>query len=508
MRQPLLLTAFAALPLLTPAAAVAQAPVNDAPAGAIDILARRGLATFQRVNTAAATQTATLPCAAVANDDDVFFSFEAAGPGLRLEYRDLTAATAGAGVGYAVFDAATGELLGCDYELAAGPRGAGFVDLSRALTVGQSYTLALFTSAPGGGVFDFRLTAHDFPRIAPNPGDDCLSVTVDVDGSGGRVQALAPDGTLLLSLGNGEALGATTVTLRGHRGERPRESGSGLVYDRNVTVTPSTAPTQPVAVDFYVTTAEFLHLAREAGTGPGFASYKVIKTPGTSCSPTYGGGGEAFPLATAFDYPGGYRLAIEVTDFSEFFLVPAVVPFPVELLSFEARAETDGNVVEWRAANEVDLGAYVLERAGQPGEAASWTTVAEVRPRGTDGGAVDYAATDRDPLPTSYYRLRQVDLDGTEALSPTVVVERGELDGALALFPNPSPSGTAVTLTLPHAYAEATVSVRDATGRELRSEAVAGRRTLSLPVGGLSAGLYSVEVQTANGARTERLVVQ
>ena len=165
MRPTLLTAALAALPCLL---ATAQAPSNDTPAEATDILARRGMARFQRVNTVAATPTATLPCTAAANDDDVFFSFLAAGPGLRLEYRNLNTTTAGAGIGYAVF-AASGELLGCDYELARGTAGAGFVDLSRPLTIGQLYTIALFTSAPGGGIFDFRLTEHDFPRITTQP---------------------------------------------------------------------------------------------------------------------------------------------------------------------------------------------------------------------------------------------------------------------------------------------------------------------------------------------------
>ena len=505
--RPTLPAAFIAV--LLPLFAGAQAPANDDRSDATEIFARRGLARFERVSTVAASPSVALPCTATANDDDVFFSFAAAGPGLRLEYRNLNATNAEAGVGYAVYEEATGELLGCSYRIARGPAGAGFVDLSRALTVGETYVLALFTSAPGGGVFDFRLTEHDFPRITPNPGDNCLTVTVDVDGSGGRIDALAPDGTLLLSLGNEEALGRTTVSLRGHSGGRPRAGAEGLIYDRNVTVTPSRTPTGPVAVDFYVTTAEFLRLGREAGTGEDFASYKVVKTPATNCSPSYGGGGEAFPLSRAFDYPGGYRFSLEVTDFSEFFLLPSAVPAPVDLISFAAREEPGGNVVEWRVANEVDLGAYVLERAGSPEEGAAWSTVAEVTPRGTAAGAsADYAATDSSPLPTSYYRLRQVDLDGAEAVSRTVVVERAAGSEALALYPNPTTGGGAVTVTLPAALADATVSVHDATGREVLRERVAGRQTLTLPMGGLSAGLYSVDVQTAAGVHTERLVVQ
>ena len=503
-----LLAAFA------PFSAAAQAPANDGFSGAEDVLARRGLARFERVSTVGATRSATLPCTAGANDDDVFFTFAAAGPGLRLEYRDLDATTADAGVGYAVYDLDTDELLGCSYRIASGRAGAAFVDLSRALTLGHTYAIALFTSAPGGGVFDFRLTEHDFPRIASNPGDDCVSVTVDVDGSGGRVEALAPDGTLLLSLGNDEALGRTTVTLRGHRGEAPRTSPSGLIYDRNVAVVPSRAPTEPVRVDFYVTTAEFLRLAGASERGTAFAAYNLVSVPGSTCSPGYGGGGSALALTRAFDYPGGYRIAAELTTLGELFVVPSAAPLPVELLSFSARAVGDENVVEWRVANEVDLAAYVLERsgepdAGDPDAAATWETVAEVIPRGADAdAAIDYATTDGDPLRTSYYRLRQVDVDGSEATSPTVVVERGGAAEALALYPNPSSPGTAVTLSLPAELATASVIVRDATGREVLRRRVGGRRTLTLATGALSAGLYHVDVQTDTEVHTERLVVQ
>lgn len=510
---PLLPTAalFVASLAAAPAISVAhaQAPANDEPAAAAEILIRRSTARFRHVTTVAATKSLALPCTAGVNDDDVFFAFAASGPGLQLEYRDLVSADVGAGIGYAVLDAATDEVLACDYRLATGPAGGGFVDLDADLTVGRDYVLALFTGAPGGGSFRFRLTAHELPLIAENPGGDCVTATVDLDGSGGRVDALAPDGSVLASLGNEEALGRTTVTVRGHRGASPREGSGFLVYDRNVTVTPSKAPAGPVAVDFYVTAPEMLRLARAADAGRGFGEYAVMKSPATACSPSYVGGGGAVPVRRVFDYPGGYRLALEVTDFAELFLRADATILPVELIAFEAAAAGDVNRVSWRVSDEIDLARYVLERSGRAGEPDSWHPIAEVTPRGgAEGEVLDYVYEDAAPLPTGYYRLRQVDTDGSEAVSAAVVVERGDLDGAIALFPNPAQASGVVTVEVPPRFADATVSLRDVTGREIGRFAVDGRRALILPTATLAAGTYAVEIATAEAAVVRRLIVR
>ena len=101
-----------------------------------------------------------------------------------------------------------------------------------------------------------------------------------------------------------------------------------------------------------------------------------------------------------------------------------------------------------------------------------------------------------------YYRLRQVDTDGTFSYSPVrSVVLTGAVAG-LSLYPNPSHGGAA---TLTGARPGTTVTVYDALGREVLSapaDAV-GTAALVLPAG-LPTGVYVVRA----GNQALRLTVE
>jgi hypothetical protein len=115
-----------------------------------------------------------------------------------------------------------------------------------------------------------------------------------------------------------------------------------------------------------------------------------------------------------------------------------------------------------------------------------------------------YALRDTSPTPyhsTLYYRLRQVDTDGTFAYSPVrTVTMGGTVPAGLTLTPNP---GRATTLS--GATAGEVVTVFDALSRlVLTATADAdGTARLVLPAG-LPLGMYLVRT----GTRAVRLVVE
>ena len=93
-----------------------------------------------------------------------------------------------------------------------------------------------------------------------------------------------------------------------------------------------------------------------------------------------------------------------------------------------------------------------------------------------------------------YYRLRQVDLDGTAAYSPVRVVAGTSAASGLILYPNPAHGGVA---TLTGAVPGTRVTVYDALGRPV-STVVAdatGTAVLALPAE-LPAGVYVVRTGT------------
>src|SRR5690606_17370989 len=104
----------------------------------------------------------------------------------------------------------------------------------------------------------------------------------------------------------------------------------------------------------------------------------------------------------------------------------------------------------------------------------------------------------RAPFPGfNYYRLRQVDTDGSEAHSPVRVVH---LDGGgppVQLYPNPG--SARVEVRIASTATGANFILHDATGQVVLRQHLALERT-TLDLSRLAPGLYAYRVLAASGA--------
>ncbi|RZK94130.1 MAG: T9SS type A sorting domain-containing protein, partial [Hymenobacter sp.] len=141
-----------------------------------------------------------------------------------------------------------------------------------------------------------------------------------------------------------------------------------------------------------------------------------------------------------------------------------------------------------------------------------YTQVGSVAAAGTSPTARSYQYLDAAaPAGPSYYRLHQVDQDGTSAYSPVVVVSRAGSLGTAAAKPLafPSPFTDALQVALPGADAPqpATVALLTLDGRTVYSRAVQLGATpqalADLPA--LAPGLYVLRTTTATGATSQRI---
>lgn len=175
-------------------------------------------------------------------------------------------------------------------------------------------------------------------------------------------------------------------------------------------------------------------------------------------------------------------------------------PLPVELLYFTAEANDRSVDFQWATATEQNNDRFEVQRSR---DLTAWATIAQVPGAGNSSAERQYSAEDPGPLPgQNYYRLQQVDHDGTATPSPVVaVLARPRTD--LLLVPNPAHGEVVVH----HVPAEG-VSLHDALGREIplqQHQAQDGR--LRIPLDHLVPGVYFVVAGDA--ARTvRRLVVQ
>ncbi|WP_162910835.1 LamG-like jellyroll fold domain-containing protein [Hymenobacter oligotrophus] len=209
-----------------------------------------------------------------------------------------------------------------------------------------------------------------------------------------------------------------------------------------------------------------------------------------------------FVAAASRDANANVVTATGVTGFSVWTLGTAANPLPVELVSFTAERRGADAVLRWATAQERDNAYFVLESSL---DGRQFAAVTQVPGRGTSTQRNDYQWVDaglaRYRAAAVYYRLRQVDTDGTEHLSPVRVLALEEAGVALRVFPNPARSQATVTGVAPGAA----VSVYDVAGRlvqQLTADA-AGAARLQLPAA-LPSGVYLVR----SGPQVQRLVIE
>ncbi|RZK88136.1 MAG: hypothetical protein EOO62_38125 [Hymenobacter sp.] len=97
-----------------------------------------------------------------------------------------------------------------------------------------------------------------------------------------------------------------------------------------------------------------------------------------------------------------------------------VSPLPVSLVSFQAQPTQRGVALSWATASEQNADQFVIERTADA--PLGFVAIGQVASTGTSSQTQAYQFVDPRPAPRSYYRLRQLDHDGTATFSPVVAV--------------------------------------------------------------------------------------
>jgi hypothetical protein len=206
------------------------------------------------------------------------------------------------------------------------------------------------------------------------------------------------------------------------------------------------------------------------------------------------------PASDGFDSRGG-TVGSNVTFCAPASSQPAG-PLPVVLTQFGAQLRGAAVLVQWATASEINSREFIVERSADGRQFEALQTVAG---HGTRATASTYATTDAAPLAgLSYYRLRQVDVDGTRTYSPVASVRR-----AAAFSAYPSPTADALTLDL-RALPAGPCALRllSLPGQVLLSQMLAGGEAQPLSLAPLPAGTYLLEVISAGQHRSVQRVIK
>jgi hypothetical protein len=181
-------------------------------------------------------------------------------------------------------------------------------------------------------------------------------------------------------------------------------------------------------------------------------------------------------------------------------------PLPVVLTEFTAQAVQNRDaLLNWATASEKNNDHFEVERSF---DGTSFAKIGTIAGHGTTATASAYTLTDAGVAAKAtgsvYYRLRQVDLDGTATYSPvrSVSFTKAAAPVALSLFPNPAQATTQLDLSQLPASGSYQVRLLDATGRTVLATTLAGGLPQPLDVQQLATGTYHVLVtgQLADGS--------
>lgn len=193
-----------------------------------------------------------------------------------------------------------------------------------------------------------------------------------------------------------------------------------------------------------------------------------------------------------------------MSGFSLFGVAQSSTIFPIELTLFDGTHMGSYNLIEWETASEHNNAFFVLERSP---DGTHFAPVVQLPGAGNTTETQSYSHEDHNlTQPVYFYRLKQVDADGSFEYSNTILL-RGSGDGIgfSALYPNPAQS--AINLDLVAAIeTDLELQITDVQGKILRSWTAtvgSGNATVETSVEDLAAGLYFLRVSAPALLTTE-----
>ncbi|RYU81322.1 T9SS type A sorting domain-containing protein [Hymenobacter persicinus] len=319
----------------------------------------------------------------------------------------------------------------------------------------------------------------------------------------GNLRIVRAAGSGMLDFGHGlsldrTSLGQVTATrsaglLLDNVSRTALPNAAGKSIDRIWTVETTTAPAAPVPITLQWPADDDNGLTSftpaQAWRAPliGGTAWTAV---GSAQNATVSGNNRSFSFTTAVLG----RLTVSSAS---------TAPLPVVLARFTAQAQGAAALLRWATASELHNDRFEVEASA---DGRTFQRIGTVAGAGSSQTEHNYQLVDpaiaRYGAHFVYYRLRQVDTDGTDYYSPVRTVAVTGSEAGLALFPNPTAT-RATTLT--GAQPGTVVTVFDALGRQVLAATAdaTGTAALTLPYG-VATGVYLVRL----GSKALRLAVE
>ena len=185
---------------------------------------------------------------------------------------------------------------------------------------------------------------------------------------------------------------------------------------------------------------------------------------------------------------------------------------PVELTSFTAIAKDDNVLLNWITSTETNNMGFDIERRSTKSN-SGWQKLGFINGNGTTTEKSHYSFVDKNPAEgKSYYRLRQIDFDGTSKIYNSVEVDFETVkEYSLSQnYPNPFNPSTEINYTLAKS-GNVTLKVYNLLGSEVATLVngfmEAGKHSVKFDANDITSGIYFYTIKADNFTSTRKMIL-
>jgi parallel beta-helix repeat protein len=190
--------------------------------------------------------------------------------------------------------------------------------------------------------------------------------------------------------------------------------------------------------------------------------------------------------------------------------MPFATSIPVELISFTSSIINNSVSLSWITASELNNSGFDIEKSI---DNTNWNKIGFVNGNGTSTEIHNYSYADQSPfIGNSYYRLKQIDFDGTTEYSNIIEVTFGAVS-EFALdqnYPNPFNPSTKINYSIKE-KSNVELKIFDLLGSEIvtlvNEEKSPGNYVVSFDASLLSSGVYLYTIKAGSFVQTRKMLL-
>ncbi len=219
--------------------------------------------------------------------------------------------------------------------------------------------------------------------------------------------------------------------------------------------------------------------------------------PGEISLPTFGGAGTYALANLIYDY----KDFSVVSTCSQRVQVDRSCTLPVRMLAFTGEENNGAVFLNWATLQEVNNDYFEIQRSS---DGIHFGSIGKVKGYGNSEALINYAHVDQNPVSgISYYRLKQVDYDGTASYTGSIKIYTDNGNAPFVVSPNPSAGAF-------------NISFSDLSGGELILFDVLGKVVLTQSIEAgtenvligeqLVSGAYLLKISGVSGSSTQLII--